>query len=289
VIVLGDVVYDLLVEPDQPVAVGDDTRARITSRPGGAGANLATWLARLGIETYLVGRIGQDALGQDLRATLDGDGVQVRLAVDESRPTGKIVVLVGPAGERTMISDRGANLGLRVEDIPVALFTPGSHLHLSGYSFFEPATRLVAQEALRLARNAGMTVSIDPASAAQLTHIGPGQFIGWTAGCDLCFPNLDEGRVLTGTHLPGDVAAALLRHYRAVVLKLGAQGAIFARSPTEPVALPAEPARAVDTTGAGDAFCAAFLASWLGKAAPAMALRQALALAARVVERVGAR
>lgn len=332
-IVLGDVVYDLLVEPEQPVAVGDDTRARITCGPGGAGANVAVWLARLGVETYLAGRIGCDMLGRELHETLAADEVRLHLTVDESRPTGKIVVLIGAAGERTMISDRGANLGLSLDDLPVALFTQGSHLHLSGYSFFEPATRLVAHEALRLARQAGMTASIDPASAAQLRHIGPDEFIRWTAGCDLCFPNLDEGRVLTGADLPNDVAAALLRNFGAVALKLGAHGAIYAgsqaprmalpagaapntnttpaRSQVEPmaspaglelaadmngshqhmwcIALPAQPAQVVDTTGAGDAFSAAFLASWLASNPPMMALRQALTLAAQVVGHVGAR
>lgn len=236
-----------------------------------------------------MGRIGRDVLGQFLAARLRDDGVSAYLATDDALPTGQIVILVDACGERTMMTDRGANLGLRESDLPDHLFQARRHLHLSGYSFFEDGPRAVALAALRRARAAGMTISVDPASASLLRDVGPARFLAWTHGADLCFPNLDEGRLLGAATDPPGIVAALGRHYGAVVLKLGADGAMFGPAGRAPLHLPAAPARVVDTTGAGDALCAGFLAAWLGGQAAAAALAQGLALAARAVERLGGR
>ena len=120
-----------------------------------------------------------------------------------------------------------------------------------------------------------------------LEEIGPERFLRWTRGADLCFPNLEEGTLLGGVRDPGHTARKLLDHYAAVVLKLGAGGALY--SGGERVRLPAEPARVEDTTGAGDALCAGFLAAWLSGAPADVALRRGVEVAARAVERLGAR
>src|SRR5581483_479241 len=115
-------------------------------------------------------------------------------------------------------------------------------------------------------------------------------FLAWTGGVALCFPNLDEGQVLSGERDPAAVAQTLTRSYGAVALKLGAGGAIWARAGEPIVARAAEPAPAVvDTTGAGDAFCAGFLARWLAGADPADALHAGLRHAARALTQLGGR
>jgi sugar/nucleoside kinase (ribokinase family) len=143
--------------------------------------------------------------------------------------------------------------------------------------------------ALHLAREAGMSVSVDPSSVPMLEEVGPDRFLEWTRGVDLCCPNFEEGVLLTGFKDPDRIAEELLSYYSGVVLKLGAKGALYADADGERVRLLSAPARAVDTTGAGDALCAGFLAAWLSGAPPAAALRRAVELAARVVERVGGR
>jgi sugar/nucleoside kinase (ribokinase family) len=288
VVVLGDLVYDLLARIEGPVAFGTDTFAPIHAVGGGSGANAAAWLASLGIETHLVGRIGDDVLGEVLVDELQSVGVTAHLTRDPSIGTGKVFVLVDGAGERTMITDRGAGETLSPGDLPVGLFG-GGHLHLSGYAFSGGSRRETALEALRLAREAGMSVSVDPSSVSLLGEIGPERFLGWTRGADLCFPNLEEGALLGGVRKPDHVAGRMLDHYPAVVLKLGAAGALYAGADGERVRLPAEPARVADTTGAGDALCAGFLAAWLSGAPPAAALRRGVELAARAVERLGGR
>jgi sugar/nucleoside kinase (ribokinase family) len=288
VVVLGDLVYDLLARIEGPVAFGTDTFAPIHAVGGGSGANAAAWLASLGIETHLVGRIGDDVLGEVLVDELRSVGVTAHLARDPSIGTGKVFVLVDGAGERTMITDRGAGEVLSPGDLPAELFD-GGHLHLSGYAFSGGSRRESALKALRLAREAGMSVSVDPSSVPLLGEIGPERFLGWTRGADLCFPNLEEGTLCGGEREPDRVAERMLDHYPAVVLKLGAAGALYAGADGERVRLPAEPARVADTTGAGDALCAGFLAAWLSGAPPAAALRRGVELAARTVERFGAR
>ena len=134
-----------------------------------------------------------------------------------------------------------------------------------------------------------MSISVDPLSAPLLDEMGPERFLEWTRGVNLSLPNLEEAALLGGAEDPDRVAQGLLRHCPGVVLKLGAGGAMYAGTDAERVWLPAIPARVVDTTGAGDALCAGFLANTLSGAPPAGALQRRIELAARVVEQLGGR
>ena len=287
-VVVGDLLYDMLARPDGGVALGTDTFTRIRAAGGGSGANAASWLAASGVETHLVGRIGDDVFGDFLERELHEAGVNSHLARDPSLATGKVFVLVDGAGERTMITDRGAGEALSPEDLPGSLFNAG-HLHLSGYTFSGGSRRETATEALRLARESGMSVSLDPSAVPMLEDIGPERFLRWTRNADLCFPNLEEGALLAGTEDPGHILEVLLAYYPAVVLKLGAAGALYADTEGKRSCVPAAQARVTDTTGAGDALCAGFLAAWLAGAAPEEALRRGVGLAAGAVERMGGR
>src|SRR5215213_513052 len=288
VVVVGDLLYDLLADVDRDVRLGTDTFTRIRAVGGGSGANAAAWLIASGVETHFVGRVGDDVFGEFLEKELHEAGVRTHLARDMSLATGKVFVLVDNAGERTMITDRGAVENLSPEDLPGPLFS-GGHLHLVGYTFSGGSRRETAFEALRLAREAGMTVSVDPSAVPMLEDVGPERFLAWTRGADLCFPNLEEGSLLAGTEDPDQIAEKLRDHYPAVVLKLGAEGARYADTEGRRSRVPATPARANDTTGAGDALCAGFLAAWLAGEAPEEALRRGVMFAARAVERVGGR
>jgi sugar/nucleoside kinase (ribokinase family) len=288
VVVVGDLLYDLLARVDGDVTPGTDTFTRIRAVAGGSGANAAAWLAACGVETHFVGRVGDDAFGEFLEGEMEKAGVGVHLVRDPSVATGKVFVLVDGEGERTMITDRGAGETLSPGDLPRSLFRAG-HLHLSGYTFSGGSRRETALRAMRLARGSGMTVSVDPSAVPMLQKIGPEAFLGWTRGADLCFPNLEEGSLLAGTEGPAHVVQMLLAHYPAVVLKLGAGGALYADAHGVRSRVPAAQARVTDTTGAGDALCAGFLSAWLVGAAPEEALRRGVGLAARAVGRVGGR
>ncbi|MDP8940355.1 MAG: sugar kinase [Actinomycetota bacterium] len=288
VVVVGDLIYDLLAKVDA-LALGTDTFTTIHAEAGGSGANTAYWLARLGVETHFVGRVGDDVFGQYLIEELDRGGVVPHVVEEPAYRTGKVFVMVDGEGERTMITDRGAGETLSPHDLPADLFEKGAHLHLSGYLFLGNSRKETALEALRMARDTGMSVSVDPSSVPLLQRLGPEQFLEWTEDAELCFPNREEGALLSGAEDPGSAAEALVRSYNGVVLKLGADGALYANPDGEQIRLPAVPARVVDATGAGDALCAGFLAAWLGKRPPLAALRKGLELSARVLQTMGSR
>ncbi len=289
ILVCGDVINDVLVRPLAAVARGSDTPAQIRTGPGGSAANQAAWLAHLGARVAFAGRAGAGDVGYH-RRELRRAGVQAHLVADADADTGSIVIMVEPGGERTMITDRAANLRLRRSDIPDALLDGAAVLHLTGYTFCEPSLLEVALSLLADARRRGMAVTIDPGSAAFLAAMAPGAFLRWTEGAAVCFPNRDEAAVLTGQSDPAAMAARLTGHYGAVVLKLGDQGCLVATPGGAPVPVAAPRADALDTTGAGDAFCGAFLSRWLADPADlAGAARFAVRIAALVVTRFGAR
>ena len=288
VLVVGDLIYDMLAKAEGDITLGTDTFVPIRVAAGGSGANAAAWLAHSGVETHFVGRVGDDVFGRFLEGEMERTGVKSCLARDPSLATGKVFVLVDGAGERTMITDRGAGEALGPDDLPETLFA-GGHLHLSGYTLSGGSRRETALRAPRLARGAGMTVSVDPSSVSLLDSVDPDRFLEWTRGADLLFPNLTEGEILTGERTPARIVEKLLPYYSAVVLKLGPEGALYADGAGNLLREPAAPVRVEDTTGAGDAFSAGFLAAWLNGEPPAEALRWGACLAGRAVGRVGAR
>ncbi|GAA4754781.1 sugar kinase [Modestobacter marinus] len=289
VVVVGDACTDVVVLLAGAPAPGSDRPASITTRGGGAGANVAAHLAALGTPVQLVGCVGADVAGEALRRELAAAGVTLALRTVDTAPTGTIVSLVEPGGERSMLADRGANLALRPADVPAP--PAGGHLHLSGYTLLDPGSRAAGLAALAAAHRAGCTVSVDPASTGPLAAHGVDRWSADTAASTLLLPNADEARLLTGCTDVEAAARELAARYPVAVVSLGADGALWAAGDLL-VHRPAHPATVVDTTGAGDAFTAGVLAAWTaadGHPDPGIALESGLARAATVVGRPGAR
>jgi sugar/nucleoside kinase (ribokinase family) len=289
VVVVGDVMVDIVVRPTGPFNPGSDTTSRIVATPGGSATNQAVAFAGAGAEVHLVAVVGDDELGRAAARALATTNVQAHLEVLQGERTGVVVALVGPSGQRSMFTDRGANHRLGNKALLPALFGAGRHLHLSGYELLDELTRPAALEALELAAAVGMTRSVDPSSAGPLAAVGAAAFFGWTEGLDWCCANIEEGRVLTGRREPAEVLAGLRRHYREVALTLGGDGVLYSGPGSEQLHSPAERVAVEDTTGAGDAFTGTFLARRLWGDAPEPALRAGLVAAARVVTAAGAR
>ncbi len=206
VLVIGDVMTDVVVHPEGPLARGTDRRAKIRFEPGGSAANQAAWLAAFGVAVDFVARVGAGDVGAEA-ARLTAGGVTPYLAGDPERSTGRLVALIDPSGERSFFTDRAANEALSAADIPDALVAGAALIHLSGYSFFAASPRAAVLDVLR---RAGATpVSIDPASSAFLSEVGPQAFLDWTRGASLLLPNADEAEVLAGSADPETQCARL--------------------------------------------------------------------------------
>ncbi|MBB5751586.1 carbohydrate kinase family protein [Prosthecomicrobium pneumaticum] len=287
VVVIGDVMTDVIVRAEGEMIRGSDRRATIRMLPGGSGANQAAWFAHFGVAVRFVARVGvgdRDALA----ATFAEAGVEPRLAADAALPSGMLVTLVAPDGERSFFTDRGANDALTVDDLPDALLEGADLVHVSGYALVAPGPRAAVLGFLARARAAGIAVSVDPASASFLAEIGPADFLDWTRGADFCFPNGEEAAVLTGTAEPEAQFARLAGLYRTVVIKRGPLAAEARQAGRTVTAMP--PAViAVDTTGAGDSFLAAFLAAHLAGRDLEAALESGVAAGAATVTRLGGR
>ena len=284
-VVLGDVMTDVVTRLSGPIAPGSDSPAQVSMSGGGQAANTAAWLAVTGTPTAMVGRVGDDAHGAAAEAELKRGGVRTHLTRDPQRPTGTCVVLVAPGGERTMFPDAGANDGLLPGALPDSLLASGNHLHIAGYALLRRGSREGARAELERALDSGLTVSVDPSSAALLSPA----FLDLAEGARLLLPNAEEAAVLTGVSDPETAAGRLAERVPEVVITLGERGALWTDG-RELVRVSAEPVTdAVDSTGAGDAFAAGLIAARLAGAEPEEALRTGCRLAAEAVASPGAR
>ncbi|MDQ1440492.1 MAG: cytidine deaminase, partial [Acidimicrobiaceae bacterium] len=275
--------------PTGPSALDTDIAAEVSSVPGGSGANQAAWLAALGVPVRLTARVGTADAGLHL-GLLTRAGVDCALTVDPDVATGSIVVVVGDDGTRSMFTDRGANARLDADDLPSARLDGLSHLHVTGHAFLEPGARAAVVSLWQNAGSAGLSRSVDVGSAGLLSAFGT-EFLDWTEGGDVVFANPAEGRIVAGLDdaaSSNEVITTLLQHFPVVVLKLGPEGAVMA-SGSAIVVCPPTDGVIVDPTGAGDAFCAGFLASWLERAGLPEACASATRAAAAAMARVGGR
>lgn len=284
---LGDVMLDVTARLSGPLQVGSDTPAQIGWRGGGSAANTACWLAHAGTPAVFVGRIGDDEAGRWSVAELTRHGVRCAVGIDALLPTGTCVVLIDQHGERTMVPDTGANAALSSDDVDAAGLVAGDHLHVSGYALFSGA-RTAARHAIDVARRVGASVSVGAASSAPLRALGREPFLSWIGSDVLLIGNADEAAVLTDGADPQSAAAALGAHVGEAIVTLGADGAIWSDG-TQLHRVLAVPIGVVDSTGAGDAFLAGFLAARAGGAEVPRALAVAAEVAAQACHLVGAR
>lgn len=293
VVVFGDVIDDIIVTPSGDIRADTDTPASIVRTAGGSAANAAAWLAWAGCHVDFVGRVHVTDLDRH-RALLVEARVSPHLLGEPDLPTGAIVVIVSKDGTRTMLTQRGANAALTPRDIGAERLARATHLHFTGYSIFRHTRTADFPELIRRAHAAGVTVSVDPGSAGFIEDFGHTRFLDAIDGTDIIVPNLDEGRALTGLRDPDDILEALVERFPLVALTLGRDGVSLGTADGIRATAPSRARDAIDTTGAGDAFCASFLGILLREPARdhdvlTRALSGGLDAAALAVSVVGAR
>ncbi len=272
VLVLGDLVLDVVLRASAPIETGTDVPGRVEIRQGGSAANVARWLARLGARSSLVCAVGRDGAGRSLVAQLSRDDVTVRAIRVAGHRTGRIGVLVAPSGERSFVADRRAATLMQPEDLKPEWFDGIELIHLPAYSLLVEPLGSAGVRAVELTRSRGARgalVSVDLASVGPLLTHGRREARELVARLkpDLVFATESEAEALLGRHAPD----GLLDDTKVAVIKRGPRGArVFARDEANPGEPPLQfdvattPVAAEDTTGAGDAFDAGFIAGWLG-------------------------
>lgn len=294
VVVVGDLVLDVVVAPDEPLARGTDVGGRVSLRQGGSATTTARWLGRLGARTSLVCAIGRDAAGRALVAAVTADRVTMHAVRIAGARTGRIGVIVEPGGERSFVQDRAAALRLRPSDLRPAWFADADAVHLPAYSLLGEPLGDAGRAAIALGRAAGAVVSVDLASSGPLAALGRRAATALIADAapDLLFATRDEAREL----LRSKHEERLLELAPTVVLKRGRKGATILARPTAGGAggalrfeVATTAVRAADTTGAGDAFDAGFLFGWLGARRRGLAASAALQRGAVVGNRAALR
>jgi 2-dehydro-3-deoxygluconokinase len=295
------------------ITLGECMAAFVATRPGplaeatrferhlaGAEANVAVGLARLGHSVAFVGRVGDDGFGTAIVRTLRGEGVDVaHLTIDQGARTGVLFRELRALGAIDVVYHRGGSAGSRVgpDDIRRAaddgLFDGARWLHLTGIT---PALSTSAREAAILARDlargGALTVSFDVNLRRRLwsDEKAAPVLLDLLAGVDVLLGSPDELALLAGATpdtAPEDLVAAGVRlGPSTVVAKLGDGGALGLEAGGLPVLEPAiRIGTVIDHVGAGDAFCAGFIAGRLDGVDFASALRMgnacgALAIAA---------
>jgi len=260
-VVVGSANVDLTFRTNKLPKPGETTFGTDFSQGfGGKGANQAVAAARLGANVAFVGKVGADEYGRAIRRQLEIESINLQqLGIDSERPTGIAAILVDAQGENAIVGVPGANLGLTPADIVAA-----GDLLRSSKILIAPCETMIETltEAFSIAHAAGVLCILNPAPAREL----PPELL---KNIDICVPNESELRTLSS--LPTEtleeivIAANWLRERgpKQVIVTLGSRGALLvdAESSTH---VPENPVRAVDTSGAGDAFCGA-LATYLAE------------------------
>jgi len=286
VIVIGDVMTDVIVIPEGPMVRGSDRRAQIRTRPGGSGANQAVWFGSMGTKVSFVARVGA-ADKPHLEAYFKGFHVDPVLIADAEKPSGMLVTIIDPDGERSFLTDRGANLDLSHSDMPVWLLDDTRLVVVSGYSLFAENPRGAVQWMASEAQRRNIPVAVDAASVGFIEEVGTQNFLDWTRGFSTLFANADEAAALSGTSVLEEQFARLVPNYGRVVIKLGPAGAVIGTTAGLRLSLPAPKVEVVDTTGAGDAFAAGFLSAELRGEALETALAAGIKAGAVAVTQIG--
>ncbi|MBR0968399.1 ribokinase [Bradyrhizobium diazoefficiens] len=285
VFVAGSINMDVVATADRHPKVGETVAGRqVLYFPGGKGANQAVAASRLGAQTTLIGRLGKDSFGAELKAFLGDQGIDLGYLQETAEAhTGTAIITVA-ASDNTIVVIPGANALVGADDVRVVPLLKGD-VAVSQFEIPLPTIAAFFQRA----REAGATTLLNPAPAQTM----PADLL---ALVDVLVLNETELGFLAGAELSGDDGAARIidvarqlqaRADQIICVTLGKRG-VVALAGREEFAVPGRAVKAVDTTGAGDCFVGALAAQLADGIALRTALAFANAAASISVQRMGA-
>jgi fructokinase len=260
VVCLGELLIDFIPEENgQPLAnVGAFRRAA-----GGAPANVAAAVAKLGGKSRFIGKIGQDPFGDYLRSTLVEAGVEAAVVATEEAKTGLAFVSLRHDGERDFLffRDPAADMLLRTDEVQEQWLADAAVFHFGSVSLISEPCRSATLETARRARALGALVSYDPNVRLALwpsAEAARAEILQQLPLADVVKVSEEEVDFLLGTDVTTGAQQLLQRGPKVIVVTLGPQGCRVV-TPRQDVVVPGKPVAAVDTTGAGDGFVGGML------------------------------
>lgn len=247
------------VSADDIVRIGEQLAQQYGSQraSGGSAANTMSGLARLSVEAGFLSKIGKDEVGEFFKKQMLDTHVKPQLLTTDT-PSGRVIALVTPDGERTFATCLGAAAEMCPDDITPELFDGWDILYVEGYLVANPK---MLKKAIETAKAKGLTIAIDLASynVVEESHDFLMELVNNYV--DIVFANEKEAFALTGM-APEAALHFIAERCQIAVVKAGAKGA-FVQKGQEVVTIPPMQADVVDTTGAGDMWAAGFLAGWV--------------------------
>lgn len=286
ILCVGLMVGDILVKPISKRCLEADTTPvdTIALSGGGDAFNVACNLSSLGVQATLVSKVGNDCLGIFIKDKAKGGGVDTSSIMVVDTATSSSIVLIKEDGQRNFLSFKGACHTLAESDITSSLLQAHDCLYI-GSAFDLPYLDGEGMlTLLKRARALGLSTAVDTtADATNFALIQPClKYITYF------LPSLREAIALSSKNSPKD-AARFFHKFGAetVIIKLGAQGCLLSQEGSQ-LNIPAYTAKVVDTTGAGDAFVAGFLASCARGASLRVCAAIGNAAGAECVSQIGA-
>jgi sugar/nucleoside kinase (ribokinase family) len=297
VLVLGDANVDLVIPLQDHLSDAVFSRdSSLELHGGGTAANTAAALARLGEQVNFIGGVGSDSFGQWVIDDLKNEGVNIsQIQTVQDAFTSMVLAIIHPDGERELFvwpDSGGAHTKLDFDSIHPEIFQNAVWLHTTGLCLREEPVRSGQLSAMRLAKEEGLTVSLDlnlRLESWDLDHELREIFeqaveysdVVFGSGLDEILPFSSQDSIQAGAEYISD-------GNRTVIARLGADGAMLV-SPTESSTIPAYQVDVVDTLGAGDAFNGGFISARLAEKDLKESIRWGNAVAALKITRTGAR
>ena len=244
------------VNINDAVSIGERLAQQYGSQraAGDSAANTMSGLARLGAKSGFLTMMGNDEMGQFFTNEMTRTGVEM-LALKSDTPTGRVIAMVTPDGERTFATCLGASIELSPDDIKPELFDNWDIFYIEGYLVANPD---MLRKAISTAKDKGLKIAIDLASYNVVEESRDFLLELVNNYVDIVFANEQEALALTGME-PENALHYIAERCEIAVVKIGAKGAYIQRG-NEIVTIPPMKADVVDTTGAGDMWAAGFLA-----------------------------
>ena len=245
------------VNADDAVRIGERLAKEFGSQraSGGSTANTMSGLAELGIETGFLSKIGNDEVGEFFKKQMVETNVNPQLLTTDT-PTGRVMAMVTPNGERTFATCLGAAAEMGADDITPELLDGWDFFYVEGYLVANPP---LLEKAVDTAHSKGMTVAMDMASYNEVAKHRDLLLRLLEDRLDIVFANEQEAQALTGLEDPVEALHYIAERCQIAVVKVGAKGAYIQRG-DEVVTIPPMKADVIDTTGAGDVWASGFLA-----------------------------